>query len=97
MDCVSPTDTFQTGQRVYITLESRAPIVETIIIGHVYRAMPYGKYDDHLGTKNFEIGPNTFKLKHYIPFDELAGTGPHLIEFTKEDGSVLITKELFIK
>lgn len=96
-DCINNTNIFESDKRIYVILESKTPITEDIIIGRISRAMRDGKYNDYLGSKNFKIAPNTFKLQHYIPFDQLGGSGPHLIEFTKEDGTVIITKELFIK
>ncbi|MBP6755323.1 MAG: hypothetical protein KA210_04185 [Bacteroidia bacterium] len=95
--CVdSSADTFERGVRVYVILNSKTPIKEEIIIGNIYR-MQGEVYDDYLGSKNFKINPNTYKVKHFIPFDQLGGSGPHLVEFTKKDGTLLISKELFIK
>lgn len=94
--CVDASDTFEKGVRIFVTLNSKTPMNEEIIIGNIYR-MQGNVYDDYLGTKNFKINPNTYKIKHFIPFDQLGGSGPHLIEFTKKDGTLLISKELFIK
>ena len=56
-----------------------------------------GVYSDYLGSHNFLIKPNTYKLNHYIPFDQLGGKGPHFVEFTKEDGTLIISKEFTVK
>lgn len=94
--CANAKDTFERNQRIFVTLESKKPISEKMIVGTIHR-MLNGNYDDYLGSNNFEIEPKTYKLEHYIPFDELGGAGPHLIEFTTEEGKVLVSKELFIK
>ncbi len=95
-NCIDDSNTFDRNVKVYVLFESKQPISEPLIIGNIYRM--FGEtYDDYLGSKNFVIEPNTFKLKHSIPFDELGGSGPHLIEFTTEDGTLLASKELFIK
>ena len=96
-DCIDASDTFDSYVKLYVTLECKVLITEKLIIGSIYRMGDDGAYSDYLGTKNFNIEPNTFKVKHYIPFDELGGSGPHLIEFTKEDGTLIISKEILIK
>jgi hypothetical protein len=95
-ECLHSKNTFDRNIKVFVILESKEPIDENLIIGNIYR-MYEGNYDDYLGSKNFKIKPNTHKIKHSIPFDELGGSGPHLIEFTREDGTLIILKELFIK
>ena len=95
-ECVDASDSFESGVRIYVTLHSKIPIKEEMIIGNIYR-MQGDVYDDYLGSKNFKICPNMRQIKHFIPFDQLGGSGPHLIEFTKKDGTLLISKELFIK
>ncbi len=94
--CEKNTDTFNSDIEVFVTLECVEPIKEHIIIGNIYR-MQDGSYSDYLGSKNFVINANSYTIKHSIPFDQLGGSGPHLIEFTKEDGTLIISKELFIK
>ena len=95
-NCVDSKDIFERNIKIYVTLESKELIRESIIVGNIYR-MYDGTYDDYLGTKKFQIENMTHKLTHSIPFDELGGAGPHLIEFTREDGTLIISKELFIK
>lgn len=94
--CVTTDTVFPRNTRVYVTLKSQQEIKDSIIVGNIYR-MLNGTYDDYLGTNHFEVPPNTHELSHYIPFDQLGGAGPHLIEFTKEDGTLILTKELFIE
>ena len=96
-NCVDAANTFDSNIKLYVTLESKTLITDKLIIGSIYRMGDDGTYSDYLGTKNFKIEPNTFKIKHSIPFNELGGSGPHLIEFTKEDGTLIISKELIIK
>ena len=96
-DCENSNNVFNKNVKLFVTLESKSLITEKLIIGSIYRMGEDGTYKDYLGTKNFVIEPNTFKIKHFIPFDELGGTGPHLIEFTAEDGTLILSKELLIK
>ncbi len=96
-DCICDSDTFDRGQKVFVTLESEKPIGIKNIIGSTYR-IPSRKVNKvFLSSKNFSVSPQTYKLKHIIPFNDIGGVGAHYIEFTDKNGNRIASRQLYLR